>query len=180
MQNLTASAHSYASAEAANAGSMSGVVNRMGAVLNALGHIPPGQFMHTPILPGTQIKNPFFGFPPGRVMHTPFIPGTGIKNTLFGVPPGHWNISQLIQTINTNNGAASAAVHQPFIQPLNAKAASYIQGQNPQGWNPQGWNPQGWNPQGWNPIDDLFAFIFQFLEDIPQELLTLIALLLLF
>jgi hypothetical protein len=132
MQNLTASAGSYASAEAANAsllhplnaiaGSMGGVESRMGALLNALGHIPPGQFMHTPFLPGTEIENPFFGVPPGQVMHTEFIPGTGIKNPLFGVPPGHWNISQLIQTINMKNGAA--AFHQPFLQPLNAIAGS--------------------------------------------------------
>jgi hypothetical protein len=175
MQNLTASAHSYAGAEAANAGSMGGAVSRMGALLNALGHIPPGQFMHTPFLPGTGIKNPFFGVPPGHVMHTPFIPGTGIKNPLFGVPPGHWNISQLIQALNTNNGAA--AIHQPFMQPLHPKAASDIQGQNQQGWNQQGWNPID---ELFFPIDDLFFFIFKFLEDIPQELLTLITLLILF
>ncbi len=175
MQNLTASARSYASADAANAGLMGGIVSRMGALLNALGHIPPGQFMHTPFLPGTEIKNPFFGFPPGHVMHTPFIPGTGIKNPLFGVPPGHWNISQLIQAINTNNGAA--ATHQPFMQPLHAKAASDIQGQNQQGWNQQGWNPID---DLFFPIDQLFFFIFKFLEDIPQELLILISLLLLF
>jgi hypothetical protein len=177
MQNLTASARSFASAEAANAASMGGVVSRMGALLNDLGHIPPGLFMHTPFLPGTEIKNPFFGVPPGHVMHTPFIPGTtGIKNPLFGVPPGHWNISQLTQAINTNNGAA--AFHQPFMQPLTAKAASDIQGQNPQGWNPQGWNPQG--DELFFPIDDLLFFTFQFLEQIPQELATLIALLFLF
>ena len=171
MQNLTASARSYASAEAANAGSMGGVVSRMGALLNALGHIPPGQFMHTPFIPGTEIKNPFFGFPPGQVMHTPFIPGTWIKNPLFGVPPGHWNISQLIQAINTNNGAP--AFHQPFMQPLHAKAASDIQGQNMQGQNMQGDNQMNWN--------DFFFFpIFQIFEDLDQELALLIALLFLF
>jgi hypothetical protein len=155
MQNLTASARSYASAEAANASSM----QPWNAMLNALGHIPPGQFKHDPFLPGTEIKNPFFGVPPGQVMHTPFIPGTWIKNPLFGVPPGHWNISQLIQAINH---------HQPFMQPLHAKAASDIQGQNMQGDNQMNWN-------------DFFFFpIFQIFEALDQELALLIALLFLF
>ena len=94
VQALTAGAGSYASAEAANAsllqpwnaiaGWMGGVESRFGALLNALGHTPPGQFMHTLLL-GTGIENPFFGVPPGQVMHTEFIPGTGIENPLFGV-----------------------------------------------------------------------------------------------
>jgi hypothetical protein len=68
------------------------------------------------------------------------------------------------------------------MQPLHAKAASDIQGQNQQGWNQQGWNQQGWNPidELFVPIDDLFFFTFQFIEFIPQELATLIALLFLF
>ena len=110
MQNLTGSAGSYASAEAANAsllqpwnaiaGWMGGVESRFGALLNALGHIPPGQFMHSLFLLGTGIENPFFGVPPGQVKHTEFIPGTWIENPLFGVPPGHWDISLLIQAIH--------------------------------------------------------------------------------
>ena len=106
------------------AGSMGGVESRFGALLNALGHIPPGQFMHSLFLLGTEIENPFFGVPPGQVMHTEFIPGTGIENPLFGVPPGHWDISQLIQAISMNNGAA--AFHQPFMQALTAGAGSYV------------------------------------------------------
>jgi hypothetical protein len=82
------------------AGLMGGVESRFGALLNALGHIPPGQFMHSLFLLGTEIQNPFFGVPPGQVMHTEFIPGTGIENPLFGVPPGHWDISLLIQAIS--------------------------------------------------------------------------------
>ena len=81
------------------AGSMGGVESRLDALLNALGHTPPGQFMHTLFL-GTGIENPFFGVPPGQVMHTEFIPGTMIENPLFGVPPGHWDISLLIQAIS--------------------------------------------------------------------------------
>ena len=158
MQNLTASARSYASAEAANASSM----QPWNAMLNALGHIPPGQFKHDPFIPGTWIKNPFFGFPPGQVMHTPFIPGTWIKNPLFGVPPGHWNISQLIQAIR------APASHQPFMQPLHANAASDMQGQNMQGNN--------WNDFFFFPIN----LIFQIFEDLDQELALLIALLFLF
>ena len=103
MQNLTASAGSYASAEAANASLLqpwNAIAGWMGGVVNALEHIPPGQFMHTPLIPGTTMPNPFFGFPPGQIMHTLFIPGTGIENPLFGVPPGHWNISQLTQAIS--------------------------------------------------------------------------------
>ena len=82
------------------AGAMGDVESRLDALLNALGHTPPGQFMHTLFLQGTKIENPFFGVPPGQVMHTEFIPGTGIENPLFGVAPGHWDISQLIQAIS--------------------------------------------------------------------------------
>ena len=88
VQGLTASAASYVSAEAANASLLqpwNAMAGWMGAMLNALGHIPPGQFMHTPLIPGTTMPNPFFGFPPGQIMHTLFIPGTGIENPLFGV-----------------------------------------------------------------------------------------------
>ena len=72
VQALTGSARSYANAEAANAsllqspnataGSMGGVVSRLG---NALGYIPPGRLMHTEFLPAATMPNPFFGFPPG-------------------------------------------------------------------------------------------------------------------
>ena len=81
------------------AGAMGDVESRFDALLNAMEHTPPGQFMHTLLL-DTGIENPFFGVPPGHVMHTEFIPGTGIENPLFGVPPGHWDISQLIQAIS--------------------------------------------------------------------------------
>jgi hypothetical protein len=166
MQNLTASAGSYASAEAANAsfmqplnaiaGAMGGVESRFGALLSAMGHIPPGQFMQSPVIPGTTMPNPFFDVSPGHVMQMPFIPPSNtMHNPLFGVAPGRWDISQLIQAISTTNGAA--AFHQPFMQPLNA--ASDIQGQN--------------------PMNDFFFPIFQIFEDIPQELALLIALLLL-
>ena len=103
VQALTAGAGSYASAEAANASLLqpwNAIAGWMGGVVNALEHIPPGQFMHSPFIPGTWIENPFFGVPPGQVKHTEFIPGTDIENPLFGVPPGHWDISLLIQAIH--------------------------------------------------------------------------------
>ncbi len=146
------------------AGSMGAVVSRFGALLNALEHTPPGQFMHTLLL-GTGIENPFFGVPPGQVMHTEFIPGTGIENPLFGVPPGHWDISQLIQAVSMNNGAA--AFHQPFMQPLNAIAGSVAS------------DMQG--PM--NEMDNfpffLFSPIFRIFDEISENLPLLIALLLL-
>src|ERR1700757_4426850 len=95
VQALTASARSYASAEAANAkllqpsnaiaGSMGGVVSRLGS---ALGHIPPAGLMHTPFVPGATMPNPFFGFPPGRLMLSALIPGTTMPNPFFGFAPG--------------------------------------------------------------------------------------------
>jgi hypothetical protein len=243
-QNLTATAGSYASAEAANAGSMGGGVSGMGALLNELGHVPPGLFMHTPFLPGTDIKNPFFGVPPGHVMHTEFIPGTDIKNPLFGVAPGHWNIGQLIRDINMMPAAPAPAgsmggmgallnelghvppglfMHTPFlpgtdiknpffgVPPGHVMHTEFIPGTDiknplfgvaPGHWNigqlirdinmmpaapaPAGWNgmnDQGMNDQGMNdfffPIDVFFFQVFQFLEEIPQDLAQLVLLLLL-
>jgi hypothetical protein len=171
VQGLTASARSYAGAEAANAsllqplnafaGSMGGVESRFGALLDALEHTPPGQFMHTLLL-DIGIKNPFFGVPPGQVMHTEFIPGTRIVNPLFGVPPGHWNIGQLIAAIGTTNGAAAS--HQPFMQPLNAFAGAVA---------------SDMNMQGENPFNDLIFVLSNVFDEIPKELALIIALILL-
>jgi hypothetical protein len=145
------------------AGAMGGIESRMGAMLNAMGHTPPGQFMHTLLLGTGMIHNPFFGVPPGQVMlHFEDIPNTMIENPLFGVPPGQWDISRLIQAIGMSNGAA--AFHQPFMQPLTAIA----------GWT-------GGDMQ-WpmNEMDNFPFFLFsQIFDEIPQDLALLIALLLL-
>jgi hypothetical protein len=75
--------------------------------------IPPGQFMHAAVIPGsitpanpTGISNPFFRVAPGQVKKIPLIPGsitptnpTGISNPLFGVPPGHWDIGSLVSAL---------------------------------------------------------------------------------
>jgi hypothetical protein len=103
VQGLSASARSYASAEAANASLLqpgNAIARSMGAAMpNPFFGFAPGRVMHTEFIPGTTIPNPFFGLAPGQVMHTEFIPGTTIPNPFFGVPPGHWDISLLARAI---------------------------------------------------------------------------------
>jgi hypothetical protein len=133
VQALTAGAGSYVGAEAANAsllqpsnviaGSMGGVVSRLG---NALGDIPPGQLMHTPLIPAATIPNPFFGFPPGQLMHTPFIPGTTIPNPFFGFAPGRIMHTEFIPGTMIPNPffgfPPGQLMHTPLIPAANVAA----------------------------------------------------------